>query len=108
MSDARSRAAATAALFSSAPPPSGAPPQSSAAARPARRPATSPGRKVRRTIDLPFARHRALAQWCENTAVEIGASRVSGQDTIEALVHLLLTDETTARKIRRALADDLS
>jgi len=60
-------------------------------------------RLVRRTVDLPAARHHALTSWCEELAVNLGVARVPGQYVMDELVHLLLTDETTARKIREAL-----
>lgn len=62
---------------------------------------------VRRTVDLPPARHAALTQWCADTAVQLGASRITGQQTINALIHLLLTDELMSRRVRAAIADKL-
>lgn len=58
---------------------------------------------VRRTVDLPVARHHALTSWCEEQAVSLGVARVPGQYVMDELVHLLLTDERTAKMIREAL-----
>lgn len=65
-------------------------------------------RPVRRTVDLSPVQHQRLAQWCAETAIELGAARVTGQDALRALVARLLTDETLARKIRADLADDFA
>lgn len=89
---------ATAAKFSAA----------AAAAEPT--PETRPSartKKVRRTVDLPVARHHALTRWCEETAVELGAARIPGQAVISALIGRLLTDELLARKIRGDLEKEL-
>lgn len=69
----------------------------------------APRRRVRRTVDLSPMHHASLSQWCAETAVHIGAARVTGQDVLGALVARLLTDETVAKKIRadlRERADD--
>jgi hypothetical protein len=71
-------------------------------ARPSR---TVRTRKVRRTVDLPPGRHHKLTEWCQDEAMTLGVARVSGQEVISELVHLLLTDETTARKVHAALAE---
>lgn len=62
--------------------------------------------KVRRTVDLSPTHHTALDTWCTETARELGKARVTGQDVLRTLVAQLLTDETLARKIRKALAED--
>ncbi|MGH3972242.1 MAG: hypothetical protein ACRDS9_02795 [Pseudonocardiaceae bacterium] len=62
---------------------------------------------VRRSVDLSPAYHVKLTQWCAETADLIGATRVTGQDVIRALVARLLMDETLARKIRADLSIDL-
>lgn len=61
--------------------------------------------KVRRTVDLSRQRHLALAQWCTETASELGCAKVTSQDVLSALVARLLTDETLARKIRADLQE---
>lgn len=61
---------------------------------------------IRSTVDLPPARHRSLKAWSAETATEIGRARVTTQEVINALVHLLLTDETLARKVRNDLRQD--
>lgn len=66
---------------------------------------TAPRRKVRRTVDLPPLTHAGLNTWCAESAVAIGAARVSGQAVLEALVRRLLSDETLARHIRADLRD---
>ena len=59
--------------------------------------------RVRRTVDLPPVRHQRLAEWCNESAVELGMARLTGQDVLAALVARLLTDETLARKIHEDL-----
>lgn len=59
---------------------------------------------VRVTVDFPANRHNDLKDWCNETARELGKSRVTSKDVIMALVGRVLTDETLARKIRADLA----
>ena len=54
---------------------------------------------VRKTVDLAPAQYRQLRRWLEDAADETGQTRVTSQDALEALVKLLLTDETTSRKV---------
>lgn len=61
---------------------------------------------VRRTVDLSPAHHAELDTWCAETARQLGRARVTGQDVLRSLVVELLSDETTARKIRKRLAED--
>lgn len=61
---------------------------------------------VRKTVDLPPQRYTALVGWCAEAAGELGVARVTGQDVLAGLVQLLLTDESTARRLRAQLADD--
>lgn len=82
-------------------------PEQSRAASATRAPAVR-AKPVRKTVDLPPARYAALSAWCSETAVQIGAARVTGQQVLNALVARLLTDETLARKIRTDIADDLN
>lgn len=58
---------------------------------------------VRRSVDLSPAYHARLTQWCRDTAEEIGATRVTGQDVIRALVARLLADQNLSRRIRADL-----
>jgi len=59
---------------------------------------------VRRSVDLSPAYHTELTEWCAKTADEIGATRVTGQDVIRALVARLLMDENLSRRIRADLS----
>lgn len=61
---------------------------------------------VRRTVDLPAAHHAELDAWCAETARQLGRARVTGQDVLRTLVAELLRDETTARKVRKALKEN--
>jgi len=74
--------------------------RAAAAARASRTVQTKP---VRRTVDLPPARHHALTAWAQEEALRLGVARVYGQNVINELIHLLLTDETTSRKVHAAL-----
>lgn len=58
---------------------------------------------VRRSVDLSPSYHAQLTRWCAETADEIGATRVTGQDVMRALVARLLADEALARRIRADL-----
>ncbi len=54
---------------------------------------------VRSTLDLSPARHRAFQQWLNESAVQLGRSRLTKQQVLDALVGRLLTDETLSRLI---------
>lgn len=71
------------------------------AARTAR--GSSTVKRVRRTLDLPRARHHQAKRWQNETADELGEVEITGQDLGEALFTLLVTDETTARKVKAEL-----
>jgi hypothetical protein len=63
-----------------------------------------PDGKVRQTVDVPSARHQALAQWRLDASQTLGRSTtVTGQETFAALVELLLTDDVTSRKVIKML-----
>jgi hypothetical protein len=62
---------------------------------------------VRRSVDLSLPQNAKLTEWCNETAVQFGTARVTGQDVLRALVRRLLTDATLGREIRADLADDL-
>lgn len=91
---ARDQRAATAARFSSTPPAEPAGPDGSGDVEAY----DFLARKIRGTYDLYPAHFRALAARCAEAAEEIGEVRVTRQDAIEAAVHLILTDESTARR----------
>lgn len=62
-------------------------------------------RKVRHTVDLGAADHRDLRRWCDDTADELGRSRVSGQEVMAALVGRLLRDGALSAAIRQDLSN---
>jgi hypothetical protein len=63
-----------------------------------------PDGKVRQTVDVPTARHQALAQWRLDASQALGwPTAVTSQDTFAALAELLLTDPTTSRKVIKLL-----
>lgn len=73
-------------------------------------PATTPrvrAKAIRKTVDLPPQRYSDLTKWCAETAVELGVSRITGQDVLNALVAQLLTDETLAGRIRDKLDKEI-
>ena len=55
---------------------------------------------VRRTVDLSLAVHRDFDRWRHDTAVELGLTRVTGQE----LVDELLRDERLSTRIRTMIA----
>jgi hypothetical protein len=69
-----------------------------------RPPRTDP---VRSTVDLPPAHHRKLNEWCDELAWQLGQKRITRQTVLAGLVELLLTDETTARRLQAQLAANL-
>lgn len=91
MSSAAGRAAAKAARLSE---PSSAP----STAAPSER-----ATKVRSTVDLYAPRHRAVNQWQLDAADTLGRAEVTRQAVLAGLVELLLTDETTSRKLLATL-----
>lgn len=56
--------------------------------------------KVRRTVDLDLTTHRELIRWCVDTADELGALRVTGQDVFTLLVRLMLDDPSLAERVK--------
>lgn len=77
--------------------------------RPAESPAPRLGesvrtKPVRRSVDLSPMYHARLTEWCAEAAAEIGATRVTGQDVIRALVARLLVDQSLSRRIRADLS----
>jgi hypothetical protein len=60
--------------------------------------------KVRQTVDVSEAHHRALARWRLDASQHLDqATAVTAQDAISALVELLLTDDVTSRKVLKLL-----
>ena len=64
-------------------------------------------RPVRRTVDLDPQAHRDLARWCDDAAVTLGATRVTGQDVLATLVARLLHDDELAQAVREDIAAEL-
>lgn len=62
---------------------------------------------VRSTVDLAPVRHQQLKQWCGETAIQLGRTRVTTQDLFRVFVARLMTDETLATKIREDLHNDV-
>lgn len=61
------------------------------------------GRRVRRTVDLAPATHRALDIWQRQAADRIGCARVTGQEVLSALVDELLSDPRLSARITRSV-----
>ena len=66
-----------------------------------------PGRtqRIRRTVDLPAATHRALDIWQREAADRLGVARVTGQEVLTALIEQLLVDPKLAAQVTRAIQD---
>lgn len=62
----------------------------------------SPTTPIRSTVDLTPKRHMDLHQWQLDTTLQLGR-KIGRQDVLAGLVQLLLTDETTARRLRQLL-----
>ncbi len=62
---------------------------------------------VRKTVDLPPERNTQLANWCTESAQQLGVARVTSQDVLAALVARLLADPALTRVLRTDLAKDL-
>lgn len=77
-------------------------------ALPAPQPPASPDAKRRQTVDLTESDHIKFARWRMETAVALGRTRLTTQDTLAALVQVLLDDETVARRVRARIADQQS
>lgn len=54
---------------------------------------------IRKTVDLSPARYKALRRWLDDAADELGVTRVTSQDALNGLVHLLVTDDNTSRRV---------
>jgi hypothetical protein len=55
-------------------------------------------------VDLSLAVHRDFERWRHDSAVELGLTRVTGQEVLVALVDELLRDERLAKRIRTTVA----
>lgn len=62
---------------------------------------------VRRTVDLDPQVHRDLGRWCDDAALTLGATRVTGQDVLATLVARLLRDDELAQAVREDIAAEL-
>ena len=62
--------------------------------------------KVRQTVDLTYAQHAGLAAWRMETALALGRTRLTTQDTLVAAVRAILADPTVARRVRAVLEED--
>lgn len=73
------------------------------------RPAAAPVqvKKVRRTVDLDPQPHRDLGRWCDDAALTLGATRITGQDVLATLVDRLLRDDQLAQDVRDDIAVQL-
>jgi hypothetical protein len=65
----------------------------------------APGRRTRRTVDLPATTHRALDIWQREAADRLGVARVTGQEVISALIDQLLADPQLGAQITRAIRE---
>jgi hypothetical protein len=65
----------------------------------------SRGQRIRRTVDLSPATHRALDIWQRDTADRLGYARVTGQEVISALIELLLTDGKLSAEVTRSIRE---
>lgn len=72
-------------------------------------PAAAPVRvkPVRRTVDLDPQAHRDLGRWCDDAALTLGATRITGQDVLATLVTRLLQNDELAQAVRDDLATEL-
>ncbi len=61
------------------------------------------GQRIRRTVDLSPAAHRALDIWQREAADRLGFARVTGQEVISALIDLLLSDPKLSAEITRSI-----
>jgi hypothetical protein len=61
--------------------------------------------RIRRTVDLSPATHRALDIWQREAADRLGSARVTGQEVISALIELLLSDPKLSAEITRSIRE---
>lgn len=66
---------------------------------------------VRSTVDLAPVRHASLSTWCDEASVALGVPPgrrgVTRDMALNAMVAVLLTDETTSRRVQAQLDDML-
>ncbi len=65
----------------------------------------SRSQRVRRTVDLSPATHRALDIWQRDAADRLGYVRVTGQEVISALIELLLKDAKLSAEVTRTIRE---
>jgi hypothetical protein len=65
----------------------------------------SRGQRIRRTVDLSPATHRALDIWQREAADRLGYARVTGQEVISALIELLLKDAKLSAEVTRSIRE---
>jgi hypothetical protein len=63
------------------------------------------GQRTRRTVDLTPATHRALDIWQRDAADRLGLARVTGQEVINALIELLLSDAKLSAEVTRSIRE---
>jgi hypothetical protein len=56
-------------------------------------------KRVRQTVDLSREQDAAFVAWRLDAALNLGRRRVTTQDTLVALVDVLLADEEVSRKV---------
>lgn len=61
------------------------------------------GRKIRGTYNLYPAHFRGFERWCADAAEALGEPTLTKQDAIDYAVRLVLSDETTSRRLIAAL-----
>ena len=61
--------------------------------------------RIRRTVDLSPATHRALDIWQRGAADRLGYARVTGQEVISALIELLLKDPKLSAEVTRSIRE---
>ncbi|WP_226352280.1 hypothetical protein [Pseudonocardia sp. ICBG601] len=58
---------------------------------------------VRLSIDVPADLHQAFAAWRSQTALDLGRGVVSVQDTVHALLEVLVSDDAVGGQVRARL-----
>lgn len=61
---------------------------------------------VRMSLDLPPDQYRAFKQWCVEAANQTNLARITGIETIRALIDQLLRDPELEQRIRDAIASE--
>src|SRR5438309_10518836 len=66
---------------------------------------TPRSQRIRSTVDLSPATHRALDIWQRYAADRLGYARVTGQEVISALIELLLKDGKLSAEVTRTIRE---